>query len=354
MDIKQKIPVAVLGATGMVGQRFVQLLADHPWFELAVVAASDRRAGMRYSETCQWVLDGEMPEKAAELIVQQTHPGLNARIVFSALPADWARVVEPEFARAGYVVCSNASAFRQAPDVPLLIPEINHDHLHLLENQRKQRGWKGLIVTSPNCTTTGIALPMKPLHDLFGIEKIFAVTMQAVSGAGYPGISFLDIEDNVIPYINGEEEKIEQETLLLLGTITDGHREPAAIDISAQANRVSVREGHTVCLSVGFKHKPSLDEVVKALTEFKGSPGFPNLHSSPQQILVVRDEKNRPQPKRDRGVNDGMSVVVGRIRECPLLDFRMVTVSHNTLRGAASGSILNAELLVEKGYLQTF
>lgn len=351
MDINQKIPVAVLGATGMVGQRFVQLLADHPWFELTAVAASERRAGMRYGETCQWVLDGDMPEKASELNVQPTQPGLEARIVFSALPADWAREVEPEFARAGYIVCSNASAFRTAPDVPLLIPEINHKHLGLLENQRKQRGWEGLIVTSPNCTTTGIAMPMKPLHDLFEIEKLFAVTMQAVSGAGYPGISYLDIEDNVIPYIGGEEEKIEEETRLLLGRVDGGQREPAAIHISAQANRVSVKEGHTVCLSVGFKQKPSLDEVVKALKDFKGVAGMPELPSSPKQILVVREESDRPQPKRDRGVNAGMSVVVGRIRECPLLDYRMVTVSHNTLRGAASGSILNAELLVGMGFV---
>jgi aspartate-semialdehyde dehydrogenase len=351
MDIKQKIPVAVLGATGMVGQRFVQLLAKHPWFELTSVAASERRVGMRYGDTCQWVLDGEMPEKASGLIVQPTLPGLEARIVFSALPAEWAREVEPEFARAGYIVCSNASAFRTAPDVPLLIPEINHDHLALLENQKKQYGWKGLIVTSPNCTTTGIAMPMKPLHDLFEIEKLFAVTMQAVSGAGYPGISYLDIEDNVIPYIGGEEEKIEQETRLLLGSVNEGHREPSAIRVSAQANRVSVKEGHTVCLSVGFKRKPSLNEVIDALKYYKGRPGMPKLPSSPKQILVVRDENDRPQPKRDRGVNAGMSVVVGRIRECPLLDYRMVTVSHNTLRGAASGSILNAELLVAKGFV---
>jgi aspartate-semialdehyde dehydrogenase len=349
MDINKKIPVGVLGATGMVGQRFVQLLADHPWFELTAVAASDRRAGIQYGETCQWILDGEMPDKASELIVQPTQPGLEARIVFSALPADWAREVEPDFARAGYIICSNASAFRQEPDVPLLIPEINHDHLGLLENQRKQRGWEGLIVTSPNCTTTGIALPMKPLHDLFGVEKLFAVTMQAVSGAGYPGISYLDIEDNVIPYIGGEEEKIEQETRLLLGSMNAGQREPATIGISAQANRVSVKEGHTVSLSVGFKRKPSLDDVVNALKNFQGSPGMPTLPSSPKQILVVRDENDRPQPKRDRGVNAGMSISIGRIRECPLLDYRMVTVSHNTLRGAASGSILNAELLVAEG-----
>jgi aspartate-semialdehyde dehydrogenase len=351
MDNNQKIPVGVLGATGMVGQRFVQLLADHPWFELTAIAASDRRVGLRYGETCQWVLDGEMPDKASELIVQPTQPGLAARIVFSALPAEWAWEVEPELARAGYIVCSNASAFRTAQDVPLLIPEINHDHIQLLENQRKQRGWKGLIVTSPNCTTTGIAMPMKPLHDLFGVEKLFAVTMQAVSGAGYPGISYLDIEDNVIPYIGGEEEKIEQETRLLLGSMKAGRREPATISISAQANRVSVKEGHTVSLSVGFKRKPSLDEVINALINFQGCPEMPELPSSPKRILVVRDENDRPQPKRDRGVNAGMSISIGRIRECPLLDYRMVTVSHNTLRGAACGSILNAELLVVKGFV---
>lgn len=351
MDIKNKIPVAVLGATGMVGQRFVQLLADHPWFELTALAASERRVGQPYGESCQWVLDGEMPEKAASMPIQPTQPGMDARIVFSALPAQWAREVEPLFASAGYAVCSNASAYRAEPDVPLLIPEINHGHLGLIERQRAQRGWEGLIVTSPNCTTTGIALPLKPLQDAFGVEKLFAVSMQAVSGAGYPGISYLDIEGNVIPYINGEEEKIEQETRLLLGSMSAGQRQPAEMKISAQANRVSVKEGHTVCLSIGFKHKPSPNEVVSALREFKGSPGMPQLPSSPEEIFIVRDEPDRPQPRRDRDTHNGMSIVIGRVRECPLLDVRMVTVSHNTMRGAASGSILNAELLAAGGYV---
>ena len=351
MANNEKIAVAVLGATGIVGQRFVQLLSDHPWFELSALAASEKRAGQTYGEACQWLLDGEMPQAAANLVLQTAKPNLNARIVFSALPAAEARDIEPQFAKAGYVVCSNASAYRYEADVPLLIPEINHEHIQMVEQQRKKRGWKGVIVTSPNCTTTAIAIPLKPLNEQFGIEKIFAVSMQAVSGAGYPGLSFLDIEDNVIPFIRGEEEKIELETRLLLGSWSGGNRIPAPITISAQANRVSVKDGHTVCLSVGLKQKPTLEEIVESLRNFKGSAGLPPLPSSPPQIIIVKDKEDRPQPRRDRDSNAGMSVSVGRVRACPILDFRMVAVSHNTLRGAASGSVLNAELLVASGYL---
>ena len=285
------------------------------------------------------------------MTVQSVQPTLNAKIVFSALPASVAVKVEPAFAEAGYAVCSNASAFRYEEDVPVIIPEINHDHTAILSIQRKSRGWKGTLVTSPNCTTTGIALPLKPLHDAFGINKVFVVTMQAVSGAGYPGISFLDIEDNVIPFIQGEEQKIETETQLLLGKMKGTQRLPANIIISAQANRVSVKEGHTICLSIGFAQKPSLEEITSVLQDFNGIEGTPNLPSMPKQILVVRQEQDRPQPRKDRHVNDGMSVTVGRVRTCPILDYRMVTVSHNTLRGAASGSILNAELLVAKNMI---
>ena len=285
------------------------------------------------------------------MTVQSVQPTLNAKIVFSALPASVAVKVEPTFAEAGYAVCSNASAFRYEEDVPVIIPEINHDHTAILSIQRKSRGWKGTLVTSPNCTTTGIALPLKPLHDAFGINKVFVVTMQAVSGAGYPGISFLDIEDNVIPFIQGEEQKIETETQLLLGKMKGTQRLPANIIISAQANRVSVKEGHTICLSIGFAQKPSLEEITSVLQDFNGIEGTPNLPSMPKQILVVRQEQDRPQPRKDRHVNDGMSVTVGRVRTCPILDYRMVTVSHNTLRGAASGSILNAELLVAKNMI---
>lgn len=351
MAINKKIRAAVLGATGMVGQRFVQLLSTHPWFEVSALAASEKRAGQTYQEACRWLLDGEMPASAAGLVLQTAKPELDAQIVFSALPANIARDIEPEFAKAGYAVCSNASAYRYEPDVPLLIPEINHEHIQMIEQQRKTRGWKGLIATSPNCTTTAIAIPLKPLNEQFGIEKIFAVSMQAVSGAGYPGLSFLDIEDNVIPFIRGEEEKIELEMRLLLGAWSGGNRIPAPITISAQANRVSVKDGHTVCLSVGLKQKPTLEEIVESLRNFKGSPGLPPLPSSPPQIIIVKDEEDRPQPRRDRDANAGMSVSVGRVRACPILDFRMVAVSHNTLRGAAGGSVLNAELLAVAGYL---
>lgn len=348
MENNRKIPVAVLGVTGMVGQRFVQLLARHPWFRITALASSERSAGKKYKDACHWLLDSEMPPEIGELVVQLAQPPLDAKIIFSALPAHIAREVEPLFADVGYSVCSNASAFRYEKDVPVIIPEINHDHIALLEKQKNNRGWKGTLVTSPNCTTSGIALPLKPLHEAFGIKKIFAVTMQAVSGAGYPGLSFLDIGDNVIPFIGGEEQKIETETLLLLGKIEGSQRIPANITISAQANRVNVKEGHTTCLSLAFAQKPSREEIISVLENFKGIEDMPDLPSVPKQILIVRQEEDRPQPCKDRQANDGMSVSVGRIRACPILDFRMVSVSHNTLRGAASGSILNAELLVVK------
>jgi len=351
MEINKKIPVAVLGATGMVGQRFVQLLSSHPWFQITALASSNRSAGKPYRQACRWLLEGDMPPTAADLLVQEVDPHLDTRIVFSALPASIAREVEPRFASAGYIVCSNASAFRYDSDVPVIIPEVNHDHTILLEIQRANRGWKGLIITSPNCTTTGIALPLKPLHDAFSITRLFAVSMQAVSGAGYPGLSFLDIEDNVIPFIGGEEQKMETETHLLLGKIKEHERIPARFPVSAHANRVSVKEGHTICLSIAFEKKPSIEAVISALENFKGIPATPALPSKPGQILVVRSQEDRPQPRRDRAINHGMSVTIGRVRSCPILDIRMVTVSHNTLRGAASGSILNAEMLVAKNLI---
>jgi len=348
---KKKVKVAVLGATGMVGQRFIQQLVDHPWFRINALASSERSAGRPYQEACAWRLEGEMPAEIAAMTVQPVTPDLDAKIVFSALPSSVARAVEPQFAQAGYAVCSNASAFRYADDVPVMIPEINYDHVQLLEKQKKERKWKGFILTSPNCTTTGIAIPLKPLHDTFGIEKLFVVSMQAVSGAGYPGIPYLDIEDNVIPFISGEEKKIESETHLLLGKMQENNRIPASFSVSAQANRVSVREGHTICLSVSLKKKASVSAIKDTLRAFKGIHGLPALPSAPDELLIVRNENDRPQPRKDRLAHDGMAVSVGRIRSCPIMDYRMVTVSHNTLRGAASGSILNAELLAAKGYL---
>jgi len=344
-----KIPVAVLGATGAVGQHFVRLLADHPWFEIVALAASDRSEGRPYREACSWVIAGDMPAAVRDMVVVRPAPPLPARLVFSALPVPAAREVEPAFAQAGYAVCSNAAAFRYDPDVPLIIPEVNADHLSMIEGQLARRGWPGFIVTSPNCTTTGLVLALKPLDVAFGLRKIFVATMQALSGAGYPGIPSLDIMDNVVPYIGGEEEKMERETRLLLGHVADGRRSEAPITISAQTNRVAVLEGHTLCVSAGFERPPTPEEAVQVLQQFRGPSSVSGLPSAPQAPLVVRHENDRPQPRRDRDVQDGMVVSVGRLRKCPLLDLRMVVVVHNTRRGAAGGALLNAELLVKLG-----
>ncbi len=342
MSTHRKIPVAVLGATGTVGQRFVQLLADHPWFEVAALAASERSAGRRYAEVCNWVIPGDPPPAIGEMVVWPLEPNLPAELLFSALPSAVAREVEPEFARAGYAVCSNASAYRAVDDVPLLIPEVNADHVALIDAQRARRGWPGLIVTSPNCTITGVALPLKPLDEAFGVRKVFMVSMQATSGAGYPGVSSLDILGNVIPYIAGEEEKFPQELRKLLGRVEDGRLVNADLVLSASANRVPVLEGHTVSLSVGFERPPTVEAAIAALRDYRGSDVARSLPSAPERPLVVRTEPDRPQPRRDRDAEGGMAVSVGRVRPCPLLDLRMTTVSHNTLRGAASGAILNA------------
>jgi aspartate-semialdehyde dehydrogenase len=347
-----RIPVAVLGATGAVGQRFVQILAGHPWFEIAALGASDRSAGRPYAEACAWVIPGDPPASVCDMKIGPLEPTLAGRLVFSALPAEIAKEVEPSFARAGYAVCSNASAFRREPDVPLIIPEVNADHLALVERQRAERGWTGLIVTSPNCTTTGIAMPLRPLHDAFGLRRVFAVSMQAISGAGYPGVASLDILGNVVPYIGGEEEKIEHETRLLLGCVVNGERLAAEIVVSAQANRVPVIDGHTVCLSLGFETRPTVEEAMAVLGAFRGPEVVWRLPSAPEHPVLIRHEPDRPQPRSDREAERGMAVTVGRVRECPLLDLRLVSVSHNTLRGAASGSVLNAELLVAQGYVQ--
>ncbi len=348
-----KIPVAVLGATGAVGQRFVQLLSEHPWFEIAALAASERSAGRRYADACHWVIPGEPPPALQDMVISPLEPVLDVRLVFSALPSEVAHEVEPQFARAGYAVCSNASAFRTAPDVPLLIPEVNADHLALIEVQRAQRGWKGLIVTSPNCTTSAVAMAIAPLHKAFGLQRMFVASLQAISGAGYPGVASLDIVDNVIPYIAGEEEKVEQETRILLGDFRDGSRHDAAIAISAHTNRVPVVDGHTVCISAAFEHKPSVEEAQEALRHFRGSRVVSGLPSAPERPIHLRLEPDRPQPRRDRDAEQGRAVTVGRVRDCPLLDLRLVSVVHNTLRGAAGGAILNAELLVASCFVRS-
>ncbi len=356
--MKLKIPVIVLGATGLVGQRFVQLLSNHPWFKVIALTASERRAGQRYGEACRWVLPGALPPYAAQMELQPSEPTPGRMpqpegcIVFSALPAEQAREVEPLFARAGYCVCSNASAYRQEPGIPLVIPEVNPDHLEMMEEQRHLHGWKGLIVTSPNCTTTGLVMPLKPLHDAFNVEQVLVNTMQAISGAGYPGLSALDISENVIPYISGEEEKIEKETRLLLGSMQAGVRTEAQIAVSAQANRVPVLDGHTLCFSVRFSRKPQAEEAVEVLQNWRAEDWIRALPSAPAHPLLLCNQADRPQPRLDRDVQGGMATVVGRLRPCPIMDIKMVSVVHNALRGAASGAILNAEMMVSAGYVQ--
>jgi aspartate-semialdehyde dehydrogenase len=292
-----------------------------------------------------------MPEAVCDLVVQPIEPALECRLVFSALPADIAGPAEESFARAGYAVCSNASAHRMDADVPLIIPEVNADHTALIDVQRRQRGWDGLIVTSANCSTTELALALKPLHTSFGLRKLLVVTMQAVSGAGYPGVPSLDIVDNVIPYVGGEEEKIERESRKLLGTFEHDQVGLAPIVVSAQCNRVSVRDGHTECVSIEMEQRATVDDVIAALEAFRPSAEVAQLPSTPARPIIVRRENDRPQPIRDRDAGKGMAVSVGRVRPCPLFDVKFVVLGHNTVRGAAGGSIHNAELLVSQQWI---
>ncbi len=347
-----KIPVIILGATGIVGQRFIQMLADHPWFEIVGLVGSERSSGSHYGEAVNWVITGDPPGDICDMQVLPLDAELPGRLAFSALPAKIAKTYEPMLAEKGFIVCSNASAFRLAPDVPMIIPEVNHQHLSILDQQKKTRGWKGLLVTSPNCTTTGMVMPLKPLHDTWQVDRISVVSFQAISGAGYPGASYLDTSDNMIPYIPGEEEKLGAETRALLGSVSKGSRMDAEIIVSAQANRAPILHGHTVCLSVGFKQKPSSQQAIDLLKNYQPSEIVRRLPSAPAHPLILTEDPSRPQPRRDRDTEKGMSVTVGRLRGCPLLDLRLVSVVHNAIRGAAGGSILNAELLVEMGYLQ--
>lgn len=352
LENMDRIQVGILGATGMVGQRFVQLLADHPWFEISALAASERSEGIPYGEACHWVVSEEMPALVKEVVVQECEPGLNCRLVFSALPAEVAGPVEEEFAAAGYAVSSNARNHRLDPDVPLLVPEVNPDHVALIEVQRQRRGWKGFIVTNPNCSTAELVVALKPLWDRFGIIALSVVTMQALSGAGYPGVPSLDILDNVIPYIAGEEEKVEREPLKLLGRLEGQAIAEAEMMISAQCNRVATREGHLEAVSVKLGQEASREEVVEALRSFRGPLQGLGLPSAPEHPIVVREEMDRPQPRLDRDEGKGMSVVVGRVRKCPVLDYKFLILGHNTIRGAAGAAILNAELLKAQGYLE--
>ncbi len=350
--MNQRIPVAILGATGMVGQRFVRRLARHPRFEIRWLAASERNAGRTYREACVWRLGGDPYEGLGDLVlVDATPTAAAARCVFSALDSIPAQEIEPAFARAGAFVFSNASAFRMAPDVPLLVPEVNADHLGLVARQRRVRGWSGAIVTNPNCTATVLVMALAPLHRAFGVDTVMMTSMQAVSGAGYPGVPSFDILGNVIPHIRGEEAKVEEETPKLLGRFADGEVTPAPMAISALCHRVPVLEGHSEAVSVRLRGDPGEAEVCDVLRSFRGPPQELGLHSAPPVPIRLHLAEDRPQVRLDVEADAGMSVHVGRVRSCPVLGIKFALLGHNTERGAAGASVLNAELALARGML---
>ena len=355
MSSTLKLKVGILGATGAVGQRFVQLLAGHPWFEVGALTASDRSVGKSYAAACKWLLRGDMPASVREMLIVPTEPAAipqDVPLLFSALPGSSAGPVEEELAAAGFAVCSNASAHRMDADVPLLIPDVNPDHTALISLQRARRGWPGFIVTNPNCTSTHLTCALKPLQDAFGLVAVNVVTMQALSGAGYPGVASLDILDNVIPFIGGEEEKIESEPRKLLGTLGAGGVELADFAISAQANRVAVRNGHLEAVNVKLKQPASREQVTEALRTYSAEPQHLGLPSAPDPAIILHTADDRPQPRLDRLAGHGMATHVGRLRPDPLFDWKFLVLGHNTIRGAAGGAILNGELLLAQGYLK--
>ncbi|MBC7097995.1 aspartate-semialdehyde dehydrogenase [Candidatus Bipolaricaulota bacterium] len=347
----ERIPVGILGATGMVGQWFVRLLSGHPWFEVTALAASARSVGKPYQEAVTWVVPGEVPEGVAGLKVRPCKPDLPCRLVFSALPAEEAGPIEKAFARAGYIVSSNARAHRYDPDVPILVPEVNPDHLEVIGLQRRQRGWEGLIVTCPNCSTAQLVLALEPLRRAFGLAAINVVTLQALSGAGYPGVPAIEILDNVIPHIPGEEEKLEREPRKIWGELSPDGIAEVELPISAHCHRVATRDGHLEAVSVSLGRRATLEGILEALSSFRSLPQELELPSAPARPILVRTEPARPQPRLDREAGGGMSVVVGRVRECKVLGWKLEILGHNTVRGAAGGAILNAELLLAQGYL---
>lgn len=350
----KKWRVGVLGATGMVGQRFVKLLSEHPWFELTAVAASERSMGKRYAEATRWHLEGPIPREAADLVVSDLQPTLDCDFVFSALDSSVAGPAEEQFAQAGYPVVSNSRNHRMDPDVPLLIPEVNASHLSAIPVQQRNRGYDtGFIVTNPNCSTAGLVLVLKPLAEAFGLEQVFVVTLQATSGAGYPGVTSLDILGNVVPFISGEEEKMEAEPNKLLGKWDGTQFIGAGLGISAHCNRVPVVDGHLECASIRLKKTATLAEVAQALRKFEVPAEIASLPTALKHPVVVNDREDRPQPRKDVNEGHGMAAVVGRIRECPLLDVKLALLSHNLLRGAAGAALLNAELLAAQGYLKS-
>ena len=346
----RKIEVGILGATGMVGQQFVNLLRNHPWFELTWAGASARSENKKYRDATSWRLNGTMPEAAAELTVEECKPGNAPKLLFSATDASVATEIEQAFAQAGHVVVSNSRNHRMDEDVPLLVPEVNAGHLQLIPLQRAKRGWSGQIVTNPNCSTVVLAMALGPLKP-FGITRVVVTTMQAISGAGYPGVASMDIVANVIPFIGGEEEKMQQETQKILGDFRGGRVEPLSARVSAHCNRVPVVDGHTVTVSVEFSSKPSEPELLAALGAFSGLPQERKLPSAPAHPVIYMAEANRPQPRRDVERERGMAVFVGRLRPCPVFDYKFVALGHNTVRGAAGAAILNAELMHTEGLL---
>ncbi|MCP4362147.1 MAG: aspartate-semialdehyde dehydrogenase [Chloroflexi bacterium] len=347
--MNKKIPVGVLAATGTVGQRFVELLADHPWFEVTVVTGSERTVGRPYGEGVKWKLLGDPPEKIANLIVQPTEPNLDVQVLFSALPTPQARDLEPVFAKVGYIVLTNASPYRMDPYVPLLIPEVNPEHIGIIPYQQEQYGWEGYIVANANCSTTSIVLPLKILHEAYGLETAVVVTMQAISGAGYPGVASMDILDNIIPHIGGEDGKLESEPRKICGLYVDGEIKTADFVISAQANRVPVFDGHLGSVSVKLKQSISPEKAIDLFRTWQPPEMCRDLPSMPDPVLIYRPEEDRPQPRLDRDSGNGLAWTLGKVCECPVNDIRFLTLAHNTLRGAASGSVLNAELLMMRG-----
>lgn len=347
---KARIKVGVLGATGMVGQNFARLLENHPWFELAWVGASDRSAGKLYKEATQWRLDGDIPASAANLTVEECNPSNAPKLVFSSMDAAVATEIERAFAEAGHIVVSNSKNFRMDADVPLLIPEINPDHLALIPIQQNKRGWSGAIVTNPNCVVIPLAMALAPFKP-FGITRLITSSMQAVTGAGYPGVPSLDILGNVIPFIGGEEPKVEVEPLKILGDLSGDTVTNLEARLSAHCSRVPVIDGHTLTVSVELREKPSYEQLLAAIENFSGLPQLRQLPSAPPKPLLYLHEDNRPQPRRDRDRDGGMTVTMGRLRPCPVFDWRFVTMAHNTIRGAAGAAILNAELMKSEGYL---
>jgi aspartate-semialdehyde dehydrogenase len=348
--MQNRIEVGILGATGMVGQHFIKFLQGNPWFSIKFLGASDRSAGKKYRDAMKWHLAGETPENVADLVVEECKPGNAPRLLFSAMDASVATEIERAFAAAGHVVVSNSRNHRMERDVPLLVPEVNPDHLKLVPGQQRARGWKGQIVTNPNCSTVVLTMALGPLKP-FGITRVIATTLQAISGAGYPGVPSMDINGNVIPFIGGEEEKMQQETQKILGDFRGDHIEHLAAKVSAHCNRVPVVDGHTVTISVELSAKPSQEELLRALASFRSVPQERGLPSAPARPVQYMEQQDRPQPRKDAERDHGMAAFVGRLRPCPVLDWKMVALGHNTVRGAAGAAVLNAELMHSEGML---